>query len=119
MNNQNNQLLDLYSDYLISSFGQTTATRLATLLGGSVSHDKITRFLASQPRTSADLWKVVKPYVRQIQSEDSENSEDEAQEDALIVDDSIAEKSLTPMRTTSSAGIMTTPLTARSRGSTS
>lgn len=100
----NNQLLDLYSDYLISSFGQTTATRLATLLGGSVSHDKITRFLASQPRTSADLWKVVKPYVRQIQSDDSEDSEDSedskdaedaAQEDALIVDDSIAEKPYT------------------------
>lgn len=104
MINMNNQLLDLYSDYLISSFGQTTATRLATLLGGSISHDKITRFLASQPHTSADLWKVVKPYVRQIQSEDSEdsedseNSEDEAQgeqEDVLIVDDSIAEKPYT------------------------
>ncbi|MSS70901.1 MAG: IS701 family transposase, partial [Candidatus Latescibacteria bacterium] len=33
----NKDLLDLYSDYLISSFGQTTATGLASLLGGTVS----------------------------------------------------------------------------------
>ena len=78
-------LLDLYSDYLISSFGQTTATGLATLLDGEVSHDKITRFLASKPRTSADLWKIVKPHVRQIQST----------EGAIILDDSIAEKPFT------------------------
>jgi len=76
------QLLDLYTDYLISSFGLVTATGLAALLGESISHDKITRFLASPPRTSADLWKIVKPFVRQIQHDDG----------VLIVDDSIAEK---------------------------
>lgn len=80
-----NELLDLYSDYLISSFGQTTSTGLAALLGGSVSHDRITRFLAGRPHTSADLWQIVKPYVRQIQSADG----------VLIVDDSIAEKPAT------------------------
>ena len=92
----NDQLLDLYSDYLISSFGQASATRLAELLGGSISHDKITRFLSSQLRTSADLWKIVKPLVRQIQQVQSQ-SEAQAQEeeDALIVDDSIAEKPYT------------------------
>jgi hypothetical protein len=52
----NNELLDLYSDYLISSFGQTTATGLAALLDGQLSHDRIQRFLASELRTSADLW---------------------------------------------------------------
>ncbi len=77
-----NQLLDLYSDYLISSFGATTATGLSTLLDGSISHDKITRFLAGKQNTSADLWQLVKPYVRQIQSNQG----------ALIIDDSIAEK---------------------------
>jgi hypothetical protein len=75
-------LLDLYTDYLISSFGLTTATGLSSLLGGSVSHDKITRFLASKPRTAADLWRIVKPFVRQIQRDDG----------VLILDDSIAEK---------------------------
>jgi len=52
------KLLDLYSDDLISSFGQTTATGLATLLGDGISHDQATRFLSSQPRTAADLWKI-------------------------------------------------------------
>jgi hypothetical protein len=80
-----NQLLDLYSDYLISSFGQTTATGLATLLAEQISHDQVTRFLAGQPKTSADLWRISKPHVRQIQSE----------EGAIIIDDSIAEKPYT------------------------
>src|SRR5919204_5520235 len=76
------ELLDLYSDYLISSFGATTATGLSNLLEGDVSHDQITRFLASRERTSADLWHLVKPHVRQVQSESG----------VLIIDDSIAEK---------------------------
>jgi hypothetical protein len=76
------QLLDLYTDYLISSFGLVTATGLSTLLGGSVSHDQITRFLASKPHSPADLGRIVKPFVRQLQSADG----------VLIIDDSIAEK---------------------------
>ena len=75
-------LLDLYSDYLLSSFGQTTATGLATLMKGQISHDQITRMLARKPYGAADLWKIVKPYVRQMQSDDG----------VMIVDDSIAEK---------------------------
>ena len=39
-------LLDLYTDYLLSSFGQTTATGLSKALDGAVSHDKITRLLS-------------------------------------------------------------------------
>ncbi len=78
----NQQLLDLYSDYLISSFGPTTATGLAAVLDGVVSHDQITRFLAGAKRTSAELWRVVKPHVRRIQSAAG----------VLIIDDSIAEK---------------------------
>jgi len=76
------ELLDLYSDYLISAFGQTTGTGLAALLGGQISHDRIQRFLAKREFTSADLWQVVKPHVRKMQSEKG----------VLIVDDSIAEK---------------------------
>lgn len=76
------ELLDLCSDYLASSFGPTTATGLSKLLEGDVSHDQITRFLASREQTSADLWHLVKPHVRQMQDE----------EGVLIIDDSIAEK---------------------------
>jgi hypothetical protein len=81
----NDKLLDLYSDYLISAFGQTTATGLSALLNGEVSHDSVQRFLAGERRTSADLWQVVKPHVRKIESA----------EGVLIVDDSIAEKPYT------------------------
>ncbi len=82
---RNKELLDLYSDYLISSFGQTTGTGLSTLLGGSVSHDRIQRLLSRQEFTSSDLWHFVKPHVRVI----------EAQDGCIIVDDSIAEKPYT------------------------
>jgi hypothetical protein len=82
---KNSELLDIYSDYLISAFGQTTATGLAGLLGGSVSHDQIQRLLAQAPSKGADLWQVVKPYVRQIEQDDG----------VLIIDDSIAEKPYT------------------------
>lgn len=79
------QLLDIYSDYLLCSFGLTTATGLSSLLDGAISHDKITRFLSGRDFTSADLWSLVKPLVRQIQQEDA----------VLIVDDSIEEKPYT------------------------
>src|SRR6476469_3210142 len=80
-----NELLDLYSDYLISAFGQTTATGLATLLDGQVSHDRVQRFLAGTKRTSSDVWQTVKPHVRANQQDDG----------VLILDDSIAEKPYT------------------------
>jgi DDE superfamily endonuclease len=79
------KLLDLYSDYLISAFGQTTATGLSSLLNGEISHDQVQRSLAGVEQTSADLWWVVKPHVREIESE----------EGVAIVDDSIAEKPYT------------------------
>jgi hypothetical protein len=78
-------LLDLYTDYLISSFGQATATGLARLLDGEVSHDQVTRFLASPEKTSAHLWRIVKPLVRQVERDDA----------VVIIDDSIEEKPFT------------------------
>jgi DDE superfamily endonuclease len=79
------QLLDLYTDYLLASFGPTTATGLARLMDGTVSHDQITRFLAKRQFTSADLWHLVKPTLRQLQHPDG----------VLIIDDSIEEKPYT------------------------
>jgi len=81
----NQELFDLYTDYLISSFGPTTATGLARLLDGQVSHDQVTRLLATEPQKSADLWRVVKPLVRQV----------ERPEAVLSIDDSIGEKPYT------------------------
>ncbi len=79
------KLLDLYTDYLISSFGQVTATGLARLLDGEVSHDQITRFLASEPKRSTDLWRIAKPLVRQVESADG----------VIVLDDTIEEKEYT------------------------
>lgn len=81
----NIQLLDLYSDYLLSSFSYTTATGLSSVLDSQVSHDKITRFLSAETWTSKDLWKLVKPTVREVESDDG----------ILIFDDTIEEKMYT------------------------
>jgi len=69
-------------DYLICSFGLTTATRLSTLLDGAIRHDKITRFLSEKDFSSADLWHLVYPPVRQVQHDTA----------VLSVDDGIEEK---------------------------
>jgi len=75
-------MLDIYTDYLICSFGQASATGLARLLDHEISHDAVTRFLSAEPQTSAALWRVVKPLVRAVESA----------EGVLIIDDSIEEK---------------------------
>jgi DDE superfamily endonuclease len=79
------ELLDLYSDYLLSSFGAVTGTGLSVLLDGAVSHDQVQRFLGKAKRTSADLWQLVKPKVRQVQEPSG----------VIIIDDTIAEKPYT------------------------
>ena len=78
-------IADLYSDYLLASFGATTATGLSELLEGEVSHDQVTRYLAGTKKTASDLWRTVKPFVREVQSEAG----------VLIIDDSIEEKPYT------------------------
>lgn len=79
------ELLDIYSDDLVSAFGPTTGTGLSELLKGSVSHDQLQRFLAGPILTSADLWQIVKPHVRAIQQDNG----------VISMDDSIAEKPYT------------------------
>ena len=73
------KLLALYSDYLLSSFGATTATGLSSLLDGQISHDQVTRFLSQAEYTSKELWHQVKSVVRTIEREDG----------VLIFDDTI------------------------------
>lgn len=80
-----NKLLDYYTDYLISSTRQTSATGLSELLDGVVSHDSITRFLSNSNFDSKTLWLSVKPIVREHESSDA----------CLIFDDCIIEKQYT------------------------
>lgn len=77
--------LDLYSDYLISSFGPTTATGLSKLVDGEISHDQVTRMLAGPKMTSKEWWRLVKPQVRKVERVDG----------FIIIDDSIVEKQYT------------------------
>lgn len=84
MTPHNTRLLDLYTDYLLVSFGQATATGLARLLP-EISHDQVTRFLSQRELTYRDLWKIIKPQVRRIQSDAA----------VLIIDDTVEEKPYT------------------------
>jgi len=77
--------LDLYTDYLLSSFGQTSATGLSRLVDGDITHDNIGRFLSGNDFNSKILWQKVKPLVRKHQTEDA----------CLIFDDTILEKPYT------------------------
>lgn len=77
--------LDLYTDYLLSSTGQTSATGLSRLLDGEISHDSVTRFLGGNDFTSKSLWLNVKPLVRAHESPDG----------CLVFDDTIVEKEYT------------------------
>ena len=77
--------LDLYTDYLLSTFGAATATGLSAMVEGEVSHDRITRFLSEQEYTSKELWQQVKSTVRMV----------ERAEGVLIFDDTIQEKAWT------------------------
>jgi hypothetical protein len=77
--------LDLYTDYLLSTFGYATATGLERMMDGDISHDQITRFLSQETYTSKDLWLQVKPTVREVESE----------EGVLIFDDTVQEKPYT------------------------
>ena len=76
------KLLDFYTDYLISSTSQTSATGLSRLLDNTISHDSVTRFLSTNNFDSKSLWTSVKPLVREHENNDA----------CLVFDDCIIEK---------------------------
>lgn len=78
----NFKLLDLYSDYLLSSLSTTTATGLSELMRNEISHDQVSRMLNSRRLEPKDWWQMIKPQVRSMQREDG----------VMIIDDSIVEK---------------------------
>lgn len=80
-----NNLTDLYTEYLIVSSTQTTATGFSRMVDNVISHDKITRLLAGGSIDSKYLWQYVKPMCHEIQSD----------EGVLIIDDSVEEKQYT------------------------
>ena len=81
-----NNILDIYSDYLICQNKYATATGLSDLLSGDISHDKITKYLNSADLGSKELWEYAKPHIRKHEDQ---------QGGVLILDDSIEEKPYT------------------------
>jgi hypothetical protein len=78
-------LLDIYSDYLISQNHYATSTGLANMFQGEISHDQMSRHLRLEDYSSSNLWCYIKPDVRKNQSSDG----------VLILDDTISEKPYT------------------------
>ena len=64
------ELPELYSGYLLSSFGYTAAAGLSDLPDSQTGHDRITDFLAKSDFNSGDLWLPVKETVRSVESDD-------------------------------------------------
>jgi hypothetical protein len=82
----NNHLLDIYSDYLISQGHYATATGLANMFDGEISHDQISRFLREDDYGAKELWEHIKPEVRR---------HEQLTGGVLILDDTISEKHYT------------------------
>lgn len=82
----NKELLDIYSDYLISQGHYATATGLSSLLDGEISHDQVSRFLRAGDYNSKELWGYVKGDIRQYEQPTG---------GVLLLDDTISEKAYT------------------------
>ena len=78
-------LEEVYVEYLACSVGAVTATELARLSGGQLSHDQITRALAGPAHGARELWAKVKPLVRAAEAKAMGQG-------VLIVDDTIIHK---------------------------
>ena len=59
--------LGLYTDYLLSSTGQTSSTGLSDLFDGAISHNQVTRPLNTACWNSEMLWRQVEALVRQAE----------------------------------------------------
>lgn len=79
---QKQEAFDLYVDYLIAQRGQVSAGDLSAVLDGALSHDHITRMIAQPELGQKEFWRLVKPLVRRIESDDG----------CIVVDDYLVEK---------------------------
>jgi hypothetical protein len=95
----NNDLLELYSDPLLSAFPRTSVTGgspLSAITSGEVSHSKVTRFLSEKEMDSRALWPLLKPLVRELHDEaDKDETVETETVGVLIIDETIEEKPYT------------------------
>jgi len=79
-----NKILDLYTDYLMTTTGKATCTNLSNVLDNSYSHDEFSRMLKQSNFDSKFLWQESKVYVKELSNSKSLN--------ILVLDDCIQEK---------------------------
>lgn len=77
------QIMDLYSDFLMTSPNIVSALLLENVLDKAYSHDSITRMLAQHELDQKEYWGKIKKTVRQIES---------AEDGTICIDDTIEEK---------------------------
>jgi len=79
---------DIYINFILSSFGKIEMTKLSTILDYKYSHDIFTKnlLLNDEIETDKDLWKRVKPILREYENKD---------DGCLIIDDSLLAKPYT------------------------
>lgn len=75
-------LLDLYTDFLMTSPNVASALIMSKMLQDTYSHDSITRMLAQDELNQSLFWKIIKPTIRQVESEDG----------VISIDDTIENK---------------------------
>ena len=75
-------VMDLYSDFLMTTPNIVSAGLLSEVLNKEHSHDKITRMLAQDILDQKAYWHGIKPTVRQIEKEDG----------LISIDDTLEEK---------------------------
>ncbi|MDZ7897823.1 MAG: hypothetical protein U5N85_07315 [Arcicella sp.] len=78
-------LLDLYTDFLMTSPGIASALVMSKVLQDSYSHDSITRMLAQDKIEQSLYWKMIKPTIRQVESSEGVISVDDTTETSHIV----------------------------------
>ena len=77
------KIMDLYSDFLMTSPNIVSALLLESVLDKKYSHDSITRMLVQKELSQKEYWSKVKPLIRQVES---------ASEGIIAIDDTIEEK---------------------------
>lgn len=77
------RIMDLYSDFLMTSPNIVSALLLENILDKEYSHDSITRMLAQHELSQKEYWLKIKPLVRQIESD---------KDGVIAIDDTIEEK---------------------------
>lgn len=79
-------LLEIYSDFLLSQVDKATATELSRILDGKIGHDTITKFLKKASFDQGALWQFLS---RQLKPTETCLSK---VENCLVIDDTIIEK---------------------------